>query len=140
VPAWKLGLGKALSGIVPSLAMANGIPPEYLTHDPAISGAYAERDPLVFKTATARWAAEFFRAQADTLAAASRFTYPCLFMQGGDDRLISLEGTRQFFAAAGSADKSLKIYDGFYHEIFNEIGKEKVFDDMGSWLEQRVAA
>ena len=54
VPAWKLGLGKALSGVVPSLALANGIPSEFLTHDPAISGAYAQRDPLVFKTATAR--------------------------------------------------------------------------------------
>ena len=60
-------------------------------------------------------------------------------MHGGDDRIASPEGTRQFFAAAGSADKTLKIYDGFYHEIFNEIGKEKVFEDVGSWLEQHVA-
>ena len=140
VPAWKRGLGKALSGVVPSLAIANGIPSEFLTHDPVISGAYARRDPLIFKTATARYADEFFRAQADTLAAAPRFTHPCLLMHGGDDRIASPEGTRQFFAAAGSADKTLKIYDGFYHEIFNEIGKERVFEDVGSWLEQHVAA
>ena len=139
VPKWKRALGKALSGVMPTLAMANGIPPELLTHDPAISGAYAQHDPLVFKTATARWATEFFRTQVETLAAADRFTLPCLLMHGGDDRLVSPEGTRQFFAAAGSADKSLKIYDGFYHEIFNEIGKEKVFEDMRAWLEQHVA-
>ena len=140
VPAWKLALGNALSGVMPTLAMANGIQSGYLTHDPAISGAYAKSDPLVFKTATARWATEFFRAQAETLAAAPRFMLPCLLMHGGDDHLISPEGTRQFFAAAGSADKTLKIYDGFYHEIFNEIGKEKVFADMGDWLERHSAA
>src|SRR5207237_3353206 len=133
VPAWKQRLSKAVSRIAPTLATANGIPAQYLTHDPAITTAYAQVDPLVFKTATARWAAEFFRAQTETLAAAPGFILPCLLMHGGDDRLISPEGTRQFFAAAGSADKTLKIYDGFYHEIFNEIGIEKVFADMRAW-------
>jgi acylglycerol lipase len=136
VPAWKLVLGKALSRLAPSLAIANGIPSQFLTHDPAISGAYAQRDPLVFKTATARFADEFFRAETRTLAEAPRFIMPCLLMHGGDDRIASPEGTRQFLATAGSADKSLKIYDGFYHEIFNEIGKERVFEDVAQWLEK----
>jgi alpha-beta hydrolase superfamily lysophospholipase len=138
VPAWKLNLGKALSGVVPTLAMPNGIPSDFLTHDPLISGAYARQDPLVFKVATARWATEFFRAQTETLAAAPRLTLPCLLLHGGDDRIASPEGTRQFFAAAGASDKTLKIYDGFYHEIFNEIGKEQVLADVAQWLEKHL--
>ncbi|GAI84416.1 unnamed protein product, partial [marine sediment metagenome] len=35
-------------------------------------------------------------------------------------------------------DKTLKLYDGFYHEIFNEPGREQVFRDMEAWLDARM--
>jgi acylglycerol lipase len=137
-PGWKLILGKVLSAVVPTFTTPNGIQARDLTHDPAIAGGYAQQDPLVFKTVTARWANEFLRTQSETLAAAHLFTLPCLLMHGGADRLISPDGTKQFYAAAASSDKSLKIYDGFYHEIFNEIGKEQVFEDVAQWLEKNL--
>jgi len=37
-----------------------------------------------------------------------------------------------------SRDKTLKLYDGFYHEIFNEPGREQVFADMEAWLVARM--
>jgi alpha-beta hydrolase superfamily lysophospholipase len=37
-----------------------------------------------------------------------------------------------------SADKTLKIYDGLYHEIFNEPERDQVFGDMQTWLEERL--
>jgi alpha-beta hydrolase superfamily lysophospholipase len=137
VPAWKLRLGKILSSVIPTFSMPNGIPPEYLSRDSSVSSAYAQKDPLVGHVASARWATEFYRAQRETMAAASQFTLPCLIMQGSDDKLVSPEGAREFFAAAGSADKTLKIYQGLYHELFNEVSKEEVFEDMADWLESR---
>jgi alpha-beta hydrolase superfamily lysophospholipase len=38
-------------------------------------------------------------------------------------------------AALGSADKTLKIYDGLYHEVFNEPEREQVFGDVIAWLD-----
>jgi alpha-beta hydrolase superfamily lysophospholipase len=140
VPGWKLALSKVLSRIAPTFSMANGIPAEYLTRDHSIASAYAVTDPLIVKVASARWAAEFAQAQSDTLAGANRFRLPVLLMHGSADRLINPDSTRRFYAAAASEDKTLKIYDGFYHELFNELGKEQVFADMESWLERHLPA
>ncbi len=138
VPAWKLALGKVLSNLVPTFSMSSDIPAQYLSHDPAVSGAYAAQDPLVHHVATARWASEFFAAQADTLAAAERFTLPYLLLHGGDDHIASVEGAKQFHAAAASRDKTLKFYDGYYHELYNELGKETVLADVDEWLEKHL--
>ena len=55
-------------------------------------------------------------------------------MSGTSDRLSNPEGSHLLYERAGSKDKTLKLYDGFYHEIFNEPGREQVFGDMESWL------
>ncbi len=81
-PAWKVRLGKVLANVAPSFAMSNAIPIEVLSHDPAILTA-RKQDAHRHGVATARWANEFFAAQADTLAAAPRFTLPCLLLHGG---------------------------------------------------------
>jgi alpha-beta hydrolase superfamily lysophospholipase len=38
------------------------------------------------------------------------------------------------YKRVSSEDKILKLYDGFYHEIFNEPKREQVFKDMETWL------
>ena len=55
-------------------------------------------------------------------------------MHGGADRLAAPEGSRELFERAGSRDKTLHIYDGYYHEIFNDVGKEKPVGDVLEWL------
>ena len=32
-------------------------------------------------------------------------------------------------------DKTIKIYDGFYHEVFNEPEHEQVLNDVRIWIE-----
>lgn len=137
-PAWKVTLGKLLANVMPTLTMGNEIPLEHLSHDPAVL-ASRKQDAHRHGVATARWANEFFSAQADTLAQAHRFTPPLLMLHGGDDRLISPAATRQFYAAAASYDKQMKIYDGMYHELCNEICKDDVLAEMERWLNDRVS-
>ncbi|MEP7198248.1 MAG: lysophospholipase, partial [Chloroflexota bacterium] len=136
-PRWKVTLGKVLSNVAPRFALANGIPPNALSRDPAVAAA-RQQDPHRHGVATTRWADEFFKAQADTLAAAPRFTLPCLLLHGGADPIINPEATKQFFAAASSTDKTMKIYDGMYHEIYNEVGKEQVLADVEQWIDKRL--
>ncbi|MBI5878278.1 MAG: alpha/beta hydrolase [Chloroflexi bacterium] len=139
VPAWQLHASRILSRVAPTFSMPSGINSDHLTHDPEVIARYAKGgDPLVFHVASARWAMEFFRAQAETLAGAARFTAPLLMLHGGDDRIASIDAAREFFAAAASRDKTMHVYDGFYHEIFNEIGKEQVLADVAAWLDARV--
>jgi len=68
----------------------------------------------------------------------SNIEWPVLLLQGTADLLIQPSGTQLFYDTIQSKDKSLKKYDGYYHDIFNEIGKEKVIQDMISWIQAHV--
>ena len=60
-------------------------------------------------------------------------------MHGGDDVITNLEGSQLLFDTVSSTDKSLQIYPGLYHEIFNEPEAEKVFTDLLGWLDAHGA-
>jgi alpha-beta hydrolase superfamily lysophospholipase len=59
-------------------------------------------------------------------------------MHGIDDRLCDPEGSRKLYERVGSHDKTLKLYEGFYHEIFNEPEHKQVMTDMETWLAARI--
>ena len=61
-------------------------------------------------------------------------------MHGTEDALPSPAGSEALYRRAGSTDKTLKLYDGLYHEILNEPEKDVVLEDIASWLDARSAA
>ena len=140
VPGWKLFVSRVLSQLAPTFTLPNDIPAHLLTHDQTIVAMRANKqDRYTHYVASARWGAEFLAAQPDTLAQANRFTLPCLLLHGGADGIIHPDGSKRFHATCASADKTLKIYDSLYHEIFNELGKEQVLADVEAWLEKQLA-
>ena len=50
------------------------------------------------------------------------------------------ESSKLFFGKAGSKDKTLKLYEGHYHDLLNDIGKEQVMGDIKAWIEARLGA
>ena len=106
-----------------------------VSRDPSVVRAYVE-DPLVYtgKT-TARLAAEILKAMQRFPEEAARITLPILLLQGGGDKLVDPAGARMFFETVRSSDKTLKMYDGLYHEIFNEPERDQVLGHMEQWLE-----
>ena len=68
----------------------------------------------------------------------SRITLPLLIMHGTDDKATRPDGSQQFFDEAGSSDKTLKLYEGHYHDLLNDFGKETVIDDIVGWIESRL--
>ena len=67
-------------------------------------------------------------------------TLPVLIMHGTADKATRPEGSQQFFGEAGSTDKTLKLYDGHYHDLLNDFGKEQVIDDIAQWIDERIDA
>jgi alpha-beta hydrolase superfamily lysophospholipase len=121
----------------PSQSIPNPIDPNILSHDKKVCDKYA-KDPMVFKTMTAKWATEFFAKGDELIANAGNLRVPTLLMLAGSDKLVKTEASKEFAKKVTEKDFQLKIYDGFYHELFNEVEKEKVFRDVDAWLKPRI--
>lgn len=63
---------------------------------------------------------------------------PLLIMHGTADKATKPSGSQYFYDAASSADKTLKLYDGHYHDLLNDTDREIVMQDILSWLNRRV--
>ena len=136
VPGWKAALGKFFSRFIPTFTMGSELNPDDVSRDPAVVEAY-KADPLVHDRVSARFFQEFVGAMEKVGGDAHRLTLPSLVLQAGADRLVDPDGSREFFAKITNEDQELKIYEGLYHEIFNEKERGQVFADMERWLEGR---
>jgi alpha-beta hydrolase superfamily lysophospholipase len=130
----QLGLLRLMSLAAPGVAVPNGLDVSHLSHDPAIAKAYSG-DPLVHNKITARLLNSMLRSGEFVLGQAHTLAIPTLLVIAGDDRIIDPDGSRRFFAALPPAIVTFRDYDGMYHEIFNEVGAERVFADVRRWLE-----
>ena len=137
VPALKVFLGRKLAGFFPKFLIKNEIDPVWVSRDPAVVQAYRE-DPMVGKKISLKLADLILENQSHMISLAPGFKAPAFFMHGGADKICSPEATRDFYKRAGSKDKEFKLYKGYYHEIFNDIGREDVFKDMEAWIKERL--
>jgi len=130
-------VGRILSAAIPKFGLL-ALEADGVSRDPAVVQAYVS-DPLVHRgKMTARLAAEMLKAMQTVSAQAARITLPILVVQGSADRLVDPAGARMLYEAVNSVDKEIKIYDGFYHEVFNEPEHDKVLRDAEIWLETRL--
>jgi lysophospholipase len=130
---------RVLHAVLPALRLPNHVDPRVLSRDPAVGSAYA-RDPLVSRRVSPRWYFETLRAIADTHARAGELAVPALVMLSGDDRLLDTAAMLRWVRAAPRELVESVCWDGFFHEMFNEPERERVFARMDAWLERRLAA
>lgn len=126
----------AISRIAPKIALDTGIPAENLSHDKEIVADY-KADEIRYPKITTRFYVEFDRAMRDVRAGAGSFSTPCLFMPGGADPICSTESTAAFYEADPCSDKKLVVWDGLFHEIFNEPEKDQVLATADAWICER---
>ena len=130
-------MGKVLSRLAPKMGLlaldVNGI-----SRDPAVVEAYVN-DPHVFHGKTpARLAAELLSAMLRITAEAGKIALPFIVVQGAKDTLVDPSGAQMLYDKASSLDKTLKIYEELYHEVFNEPERERVLKDVETWLAAHV--
>jgi acylglycerol lipase len=65
---------------------------------------------------------------------------PVMILHGTEDKATKPSGSRHFFDAAGSADKTMKLYEGHFHDLLNDTDKEVVMKDIQNWIDERVPA
>lgn len=126
-----------LSRVWPRLLMATHLDAAGLSHDPAVVEAY-EQDPLVSHKASPRWYTETMAAIARAHARAGSLEVPMLLMQSGADPLVDPEATRRWARAAPPELVEFVWWEGFYHEMFNELRRAEVYDRVDAWLAARL--
>lgn len=96
-------------------------------------------DPLISdEVQPAITVAALVRADERLHAEFPKITLPVLILHGSDDKATVCHGSEFFHKTAGSQDKTLKIYEGHYHDLLNDIGKEQVIKDMLDWMHARM--
>jgi alpha-beta hydrolase superfamily lysophospholipase len=138
VPAHKLLIARVGARVAPRLRLDNEINPGALSRDPEVGRAYAD-DPLVHHLVSTRWFAETVQAMEEVKRWADQIRLPLLIMHGTEDRLADPAATRSLFEQIASVDKELVIYEGYYHELFNEPEKADIFERVTDWLTARAS-
>jgi alpha-beta hydrolase superfamily lysophospholipase len=122
--------------IAPNLTVGNGLDPRYLSHDLRVVEAYVN-DPRVHDRISGRLA-RFIADEGDLVRArAGSWKVPTLLMYAGDDRLVDPAGSQAFAAHASAQYVTSRCFDGMYHEIFNELDAQPVYDGLRQWLDAR---
>jgi alpha-beta hydrolase superfamily lysophospholipase len=135
VPQWKTTLGAVSSRVAPRLALSNQVDAGTLSRIPEVVEAY-RTDALVHPRISSRTYTEWTKATRDILARAGQIKLPFLILAGTDDRLIDPEGSEELHRAA-PAMSELHLLAGRYHEPFNDLGSDEVFDVIAQWLDTR---
>lgn len=111
---------------------------EIFSRDPAVV-AQMNNDPLIAnEKQPAETAAEVLKAAARLKDNMPSFNVPVFIIHGTDDKATRPEGSQYFYDNVGSKDKTLKLYEGGYHDLLNDIDKETVMADILKWINERV--
>jgi alpha-beta hydrolase superfamily lysophospholipase len=138
-PAIALTLLKGLSRLAPRLP-ALKLRNEDFSRDP-IAVRILNGDPLTAgEVQPAKTVAALVRANDRLRREFPMITLPVLILHGTADRATMPAGSQFFYDTAGSRDKMLKLYDGHYHDLLNDAGKETVMADILGWIEARLPA
>jgi alpha-beta hydrolase superfamily lysophospholipase len=139
IPAVKKVLGSFMSYVWPGMTMGSGLDATKISRDENVVSTY-EKDPLVHDRVSARFFTELLAAVESVNQQASSLNVPVLMQVAGEDYLVDADSSKHFFEKLTLEDKTLHLYDGMYHEIYNapQDQKEKVLDDLEAWLQREL--
>ncbi|MFX1595780.1 MAG: alpha/beta hydrolase [Promethearchaeota archaeon] len=127
-------LVKGFAKITPKMKFNPRLDAIFLSHDPEVVKNY-KSDPLVHAdTITARLGYEMVKNFKNLKATISNFKINLLVQCGSEDKLF--KGSKLLDEWFKMNDKTIKIYQGLYHEVYNELEKDRkiVLKDLRDWL------
>jgi acylglycerol lipase len=136
-PEFALAVVKGLSHVAPHAHVLN-LKTEDFSRDPKVV-QFMLNDPLIaHEVQPTRTVAELVLADERLKREFPLITLPVLILHGTADKVTKPGGSQLFFDTAGSSDKTLKLYDGYAHDLLNDLGKEKVMADIQAWIDSHL--
>jgi acylglycerol lipase len=136
-PDFALAVIKGISHLAPHAHVLK-LHNEDFSRDPKVVKSMNE-DPLIAnEVQPTKTVAALVRADERLKVNFPRITLPVLILHGTADKATKPAGSQMFYDKAGSTDKTLKLYEGHYHDPLNDVGKEEVMADILAWIDKRL--
>ncbi len=136
LPTWKMFLLNLLNQIYPLFTLNIPIRAHDLSIDPSIGASY-RNDPLVHRKMSVRLFYCAYKAGISAVIDAEPQSMPILIMHGSEDNVTLAEASREFASKAGKNCR-FKFWQGFRHELHNEVDKQAVYAYVIDWLNSHV--
>jgi alpha-beta hydrolase superfamily lysophospholipase len=132
------GITAFLSGIAPRARIKFPLAPDFISRDPEVVAAY-KADTLVHNKISFRLARGMNTSLTAGAKAIASLQLPVLIQCGSEDE--SFAGQQQLFDSLQSKDKTLEIYQGYKHEVYNELqtDRQRALGDLAAWLKQQIS-
>jgi acylglycerol lipase len=132
-PDFALAVFKGLGHVAPHAHILH-LKNEIFSRDPK-AVEVMNADPLIaHETQPTKTLAEMVRADERLKKGFPSMTLPVLILHGTADQATKPSGSQHFYETAGSQDKTLKLYDGHFHDLLNDLDKEVVMADITNWI------
>jgi alpha-beta hydrolase superfamily lysophospholipase len=139
VPAPDIALAilKGISHVAPHAHVLK-LKNEDFSRDPAVVAAL-NADPLIAnESQPSETMAAMIRADELLKKSFGELTLPLLILHGTGDKVTKASGSKEFYEKAGASDKTLKLYEGHYHDLLADIGKQQVMKDIQTWIDAHL--
>lgn len=138
VPAFAVGGIRFISAIAPNAPILYNPHADFSSSKEVV--ADMAKDPLIENP---RGPARTSRAATDGVrriwAHPERLVAPLLALHGTADKIVAPIASRDIVARAGTTDRTLRLYDGFAHDLLHEPGAAQVSADLIAWLDAHAA-
>ena len=136
-PFFLVMLGKMMKNIKPDFTQAAELSPEGLSHDEDYVKTYQD-DELVHNKMSSALGMGMMENGKWLLDQKDGFEMPTLLQHGSGDKITSAEASKQFAENMKCKNLTFKMWDDLYHEMHNEVEKEKVFDYTIKWINKQL--
>ncbi len=136
-PNFALAVLKGLSHILPHAHMVR-LKNEDFSRDPEVVQAM-KNDPLIaVEVQPTQTIAEMARADERLKELFVQIKLPVMILHGTADKVAKPSGSQHFYDAAGSIDKTLRMFEGHFHDLLNDSGNDIVMSEIIGWIDSHL--
>ncbi|WP_298539235.1 alpha/beta hydrolase [uncultured Aquimarina sp.] len=133
-PAWKMTIGKLFQKIAPSVTLPSGLDVKAISRIKEEVDKY-KNDPLVHDKVSANFSLPIIKAGDWAITKASQLETPVLLVHGTEDQITDFNASKEFAKKTNYID--FISFDGGYHELHNDLEKEKLILTITAWIQEK---
>lgn len=134
-PQWKLTAGKIIGSLLPSFTMHSGLEIEAISRIQEEVEKY-KSDPLIHDKISTNYSIAILEAGESMLENDLKLEAPVLLLHGTGDRITSYKASEEL--AKKNNMVTLKLFQGGYHELHNDLCREEFIQTIINWLLQKL--